>query len=370
MEYSNVIAFLLLMMNLTYTSTSRIGRHTNGDFSRTSDGENPIDPEYEFQIRLGRVSSLEALLLETIRVGGTEICSSPFTRSVMLGTWRHNTPDRDELRDNLELRKTCYNALLKDSSTNAASTPVAASHFLMNDSPPDHEFDNSSAHQDLTFTLLSPAGNVAVPLRMLRTGIPPPDSPRKREATPKPEVLRKSNEIIRDRSAECKPRKIPVEIPKEPNITWWPACTLVERCGGCCNNERLQCVPVPEAITIIKTQVIDVNSKGVTVNYKQVQIEKHNKCKCQCKVKASDCNPQQVYDKNNCKCVCKQNGSKPGKPVQQICKAPLYWDERSCKCRCPPQIDVECSTGSFFSSEQCRCVTASEIFEEEITKRM
>ncbi|KAI9561394.1 hypothetical protein GHT06_012351 [Daphnia sinensis] len=366
MEYSNVIAFLLLMMNLTYTNSSRIGRHTNGDFSRTSEGEKPIDPEHEFQIRLSSVSSLEALLLETIRVGGSEICSSPFARSVMLGTWRHNTPDRDELRDNLELRKTCYNALLKDSPMNAASTPVAASHFLMKDSPS----DNASVHQDLTFTLLRPAANVAVPLRMSRIGIQPPAPAPKREAAADPEVLQKANEIIKDRSADCKPRKIPVEIPKEPNITWLPACALVERCGGCCKHESLQCVPVPEDITMMKKKVVAVNNKGVYLNVKHVNIEKHNKCKCQCKVKASDCNPQQIYDKNNCRCVCKQNGSKSGKAAQQTCKAPLYWDERSCKCRCPPQIDVECSTGSFFSSEQCRCVTASEIIEEEITKRM
>lgn len=52
MEYSNVIALLLLMMNLNrYTNSSRIGRHTNGDFSRTLDAEKPIDPEHEFQVK-------------------------------------------------------------------------------------------------------------------------------------------------------------------------------------------------------------------------------------------------------------------------------------------------------------------------------
>ncbi|EFX85516.1 hypothetical protein DAPPUDRAFT_98897 [Daphnia pulex] len=203
---------------------------------------------------------------------------------------------------------------------------------------------------------------VAVPLsRMSRLGPQPKSAPApKREPPANPEVLQKANEIIKDRSADCKPRKIPVEIPKEPNVSWLPTCALVERCGGCCKHERLHCVPVPEDITMMKKKVIAVNNKGVYVNVTHVSIEKHNKCKCQCKVKASDCNALQHYDKDNCRCVCKQTaGSKPGsKPKQPTCKSPLYWDERSCKCRCP-QTEVECSTGSFYSSEQCRYISRS-----------
>lgn len=46
---------------------------------------------------MNSVTSLEALLLEAIRVSGSEICLSPFARRVMLGTWRNSIPDRDEL---------------------------------------------------------------------------------------------------------------------------------------------------------------------------------------------------------------------------------------------------------------------------------
>ena len=31
----------------------------------------------------------------------------------------------------------------------------------------------------------------------------------------------------------------------------------------------------------------------------------------------------------------------------------LDWDERNCRCRCPPQSITDCSTGSYFSSEKC-----------------
>ncbi len=50
---------------------------------------------------------------------------------------------------------------------------------------------------------------VAVPLRMSRLG-PQPKSVAapKRETPANPEVLQKANEIIKDRSADCKPRKV------------------------------------------------------------------------------------------------------------------------------------------------------------------
>ncbi len=37
------------------------------------------------------------MLLEAIRRKGSEICSSPFARGVMLGTWRHGQPTEEEL---------------------------------------------------------------------------------------------------------------------------------------------------------------------------------------------------------------------------------------------------------------------------------
>jgi hypothetical protein len=61
---------------------------------------------------LSNVRSLEALLLETIRVGGSEICSSPFAQTVMRGNWRQETPDLDERVNQLnlyiEMNRTTY----------------------------------------------------------------------------------------------------------------------------------------------------------------------------------------------------------------------------------------------------------------------
>ena len=97
-------------------------------------------------------------------------------------------------------------------------------------------------------------------------------------------------------------------------------------------------------------------------------------------VQAKDCNPLQNYDAKNCRCLCKQNLSKPAAGTNPAtCKPPLCtthfiflctfkrissmtnvistlhldWDERNCRCRCPPQSITDCSTGSYFSSEKC-----------------
>lgn len=99
--------------------------------------------------------------------------------------------------------------------------------------PPDGRIINVSAPEDLTFTLYRPGkyknqaprvfyksissnyllkkAEVIQPHRMARISpiqieAPQPDS------LPDPEVLQKMNDIIKDRSAECKPRKVILKI--------------------------------------------------------------------------------------------------------------------------------------------------------------
>lgn len=55
--------------------------------------------------------------------------------------------------------------------------------------------------------------------------------------------------------------EIPLE-PLEPHTVFLPACTTIERCGGCCKNnlnfDRLKCVPDPKGITSIKKKVATI----------------------------------------------------------------------------------------------------------------
>lgn len=68
---------------------------------------------------------------------------------------------------------------------------------------------NSSIEEDLSFTLLhsGPAVPLAVAARSSRLG-PAATPPPKKDSPTDPEVLQKANDIIKDKSADCKPRDV------------------------------------------------------------------------------------------------------------------------------------------------------------------
>ncbi len=59
----------------------------------------------------------------------------------------------------------------------------------------------------------------------------------------------------------CQPREVLVDIfqeyPEDTEHTYVPSCVVLHRCGGCCNDEAMECVP-----TETRNVTLQVRPKG------------------------------------------------------------------------------------------------------------
>ncbi|XP_046665930.1 platelet-derived growth factor subunit A [Homalodisca vitripennis] len=178
------------------------------------------------------------------------------------------------------------------------------------------------------------------------------DAPLERKAVSKPQP------------AGCKPenRSVSLRLSDNPWIYYWPPCTRVEQCGGCCNHHLLSCQPVE--VETLNFQVIVTETVNNQLKYKGkeiVTVDRHTKCKCDCKVKKEDCSPLQEYRKGECRCVC------TNKDAEAKCNAESlrHWNASSCTCEC---LDaVECSDGTYLDQSSCSC---EPLPDEIVLKRL
>ncbi|XP_043219544.1 vascular endothelial growth factor D-like isoform X1 [Amphibalanus amphitrite] len=160
-------------------------------------------------------------------------------------------------------------------------------------------------------------------------------------------------------AAVCKPELTTVPIAEEnkkSNTIYWPSCTRVERCGGCCSHELLSCKPT--ATKTIHVQVVsmgyqDGSSRMGYTDTIMVPLEIHTACECGCKLTANDCNQFQEYVESECRCKCvnKDDYVKCSQNSQKL------WEPSTCQCKCKQQR--ECSTGHYFDLNTCSCPNLS-----------
>lgn len=156
------------------------------------------------------------------------------------------------------------------------------------------------------------------------------------------------------KSATCTPElvTVPLQTEDDKSVFYYPPCTRVERCGGCCSHELLSCQPT--ATELITFQVIETRYEGGSkLNYKgkkYVTVEQHTKCKCNCKVKEEHCNQLQRYEKSECGCVCVNMDEEEKCIAENDTK---LWDPKQCLCAC--RYIKECSTGFYFDQKTCNC---------------
>lgn len=153
----------------------------------------------------------------------------------------------------------------------------------------------------------------------------------------------------------CEPRPTTVPIPpdEDPRIVYWPTCTKVDRCGGCCGLDLLECAP-----TAVETMIVQVMKQRMSANDSSrfeylgnvnIPLEKHLHCDCHCRTKATDCNSAtQDYEEESCSCRCRNSHEATS------CPSPKRWDEKYCRCVCP--VLVNCLDDEYYDFNTCSCV--------------
>ncbi|XP_003696855.2 uncharacterized protein LOC100869681 [Apis florea] len=161
----------------------------------------------------------------------------------------------------------------------------------------------------------------------------------------------------RPNQASCMPelQTVPLLENDDPSIIYYPTCTRVKRCGGCCTHPFLSCQP-----TAMETRNFEIfvtaleSNNGLRYQGKRiVPIEEHTQCTCDCKIKETDCNKKQSYIPEECTCAC-NNVDEKKKCNESNMK---MWHPDLCSCFC--REVRECSTGFYFDQNSCRCLQVS-----------
>ena len=63
---------------------------------------------------------------------------------------------------------------------------------------------------------------------------------------------------IQAKVANCIPelQTVPLVSNEDPSVLFYPTCTRIERCGGCCSSELLACEPVKQETVLLQVQSI------------------------------------------------------------------------------------------------------------------
>lgn len=157
----------------------------------------------------------------------------------------------------------------------------------------------------------------------------------------------------RPNQALCMPelQTVPL-LENEPSVIYYPTCTRIKRCGGCCTHSLLSCQPTATEIRNFEILVTILESSG-KLKYQGkriVPIEEHTQCTCDCKIKETDCNKKQSYVPEECTCAC-NNVDEQKKCNESNIK---MWHPDLCSCFC--RETQECSTGFYFDQNSCRCL--------------
>ncbi|AKC03175.1 vascular endothelial growth factor [Bovine papular stomatitis virus] len=90
-------------------------------------------------------------------------------------------------------------------------------------------------------------------------------------------------------NSRCQPMKTPVKVsdeyPDNTNDRHSPPCVTLMRCGGCCNDESLECVPTETSNVTMQIMTTSAyndggTSGGISSGMREMSFLQHNKCEC------------------------------------------------------------------------------------------
>ncbi|NWR33703.1 PLGF factor, partial [Tachuris rubrigastra] len=67
------------------------------------------------------------------------------------------------------------------------------------------------------------------------------------------------------------------EFPNEVEYIFRPSCVSLQRCGGCCGDEGLRCVPVETSTVTMQLLKIKPNGEAP---YVEMAFTEHKQCEC------------------------------------------------------------------------------------------
>ncbi|XP_055492202.1 vascular endothelial growth factor A-like isoform X1 [Leucoraja erinacea] len=166
------------------------------------------------------------------------------------------------------------------------------------------------------------------------------------QMAPIPNEGARRNEVVKFmevwKKSYCRPIESLVNIqqehPEEFEYIFKPSCVLLLRCGGCCNDESLECVPTE--VHNVTMEIMKIKPHHME-HLRQMHFEQHSKCICRPKRAVEETPPEShcepcsekrkhlfVQDPKTCKCSCKFTHLR--------CKSRgLELNERSCRCEKP-----------------------------------
>nr|XP_033792458.1 vascular endothelial growth factor A isoform X1 [Geotrypetes seraphini] len=185
-------------------------------------------------------------------------------------------------------------------------------------------------------------------------------APTVREAEKKPSEVIKFMEVY-ERSI-CQPMDTLVDIfqeyPDEVEYIFKPSCVVLKRCGGCCNDESLECVPTE--FYNVTMQIMRLKPYHME-NIGEMSFLQHKKCECRPKKDLRGLQEQKSKQERGKgqKRRRKKSRYKAHRFHCEPCserKTHLFvQDPQSCKCSCK-NTDSRCKSRQLELNEKtCRC---------------